>query len=204
MAFHTESGPTYNLLVSTHQMCVLNLFNDHDELTMSKMVELLNPTNSGDLKRCLQSLTCVKGRNVLRKTPAGRTIRPNDTFSINESFTSSEETPIRIGMVAEEGSAISGQQEKEQQEEQEQQLAVLLEEQKYHRRPLIEATIVGVMKRVRKTDHATLVNLVQEKLETRINYSFRPPLLKQIIEDLIEKDFLSRDADDHRVYHYVS
>lgn len=44
--------------------------------------------SEADLKRNLQSLALVKGKNVLKKEPMSREIGEQDVFSFNEGFTS--------------------------------------------------------------------------------------------------------------------
>ena len=39
-----------------------------------------------ELKRTLQSLACVKGRNVLRKDPRGKEVDEADAFAWNAGF----------------------------------------------------------------------------------------------------------------------
>ncbi len=52
-----------------------------------------------DLKRALQSLACVKGRNVLRKEPAGKDVGDGDVFFFNDKFTS-KLIKVKISTVA--------------------------------------------------------------------------------------------------------
>ena len=54
------------LSVSTYQMCILLLFNDADTMSYTDIAAATS-IPADDLKRSLQSLACVKGRNVLRK-----------------------------------------------------------------------------------------------------------------------------------------
>ena len=47
----------------------------------------------------MQSLACVKGKNVLRKEPMSREVNEGDVFSVNDAFTS-KLYKVKIGMVA--------------------------------------------------------------------------------------------------------
>ncbi|KAL0327184.1 UNVERIFIED_CONTAM: Cullin-3A [Sesamum angustifolium] len=67
------NGQKYELNVSTYQMCVLMLFNNADYLSYRE-IEQATEIPPSDLKRCLQSLACVKGKNVLRKEPMSKDI----------------------------------------------------------------------------------------------------------------------------------
>ncbi|KAM7511342.1 hypothetical protein LguiB_010217 [Lonicera macranthoides] len=57
-----------------------------------------NGDTSADLKRCLQSLACVKGKNFLRKDPMSKEIGEDDTFLFNDKF-SSKFYMVKIGTV---------------------------------------------------------------------------------------------------------
>ncbi|KAI8018548.1 Cullin-3A [Camellia lanceoleosa] len=59
-------GQTHELNVSTYQMCILMLFNSADQLSY-KEIEQATETPALDLKRSLQSLACVKGKNLWHK-----------------------------------------------------------------------------------------------------------------------------------------
>lgn len=61
----------HELVVSTHQMCILLLFNESERLSYKEIADATEIPAS-DLKRALQSLACVKGRNVLRKEPMSK------------------------------------------------------------------------------------------------------------------------------------
>ncbi|WVZ73666.1 hypothetical protein U9M48_021949 [Paspalum notatum var. saurae] len=90
-------GQKHELNVSTYQMCVLMLFNNADGLTY-KDIERDTEIPASDLKRCLQSLACVKGKNVLRKEPMSKDISEDDTFYFNDKFTS-KLVKVKIGTV---------------------------------------------------------------------------------------------------------
>lgn len=80
-AFNVEDGHRHELNVSTYQMCVLMLFNDADKLSY-KEIEKATEITASDLKRCLQSLALVKGKNVLMKEPVtvSKDVDEDDTF----------------------------------------------------------------------------------------------------------------------------
>ncbi|KAJ0667331.1 putative cullin protein, neddylation [Helianthus annuus] len=80
-------GQKHELNVSTYQMCVLMLFNNGDGLSYRE-IEQATEIPSLDLKRCLQSLACAKGKNVLRKEPMSKDIVEDDVFFFNDKFSS--------------------------------------------------------------------------------------------------------------------
>ena len=58
----------HELNVSTYQMCILMLYNGADSLSYKEIAEATE-IPAADLKRSLQSLALVKGKNILRKEP---------------------------------------------------------------------------------------------------------------------------------------
>ena len=56
----------HELIVSTHHMCAMMLFNNVDRLSY-KEIEQDAEIPALDLKRCLKSMACVKGKNILGK-----------------------------------------------------------------------------------------------------------------------------------------
>lgn len=58
----------HELNVSTYQMCILMLYNGADSLSYKEIAEATE-IPAAELKRSLQSLALIKGKNVLRKEP---------------------------------------------------------------------------------------------------------------------------------------
>jgi cullin 3 len=183
-----DGGKRHELTVSTYQAAVLMLFNDADALSYSEIRESTG-IPPGDLKRCLQSLACVKGKNVLRKQPPGREIdEAADTFHFNNQF-SSKLYKVRIGTVS---AAREGEVER-------QETHARVEDD---RKPIIDAAVVRLLKARRELDHNTLVAEVTRQLSGR--FLVNPLVLKQRIESLLEREFLARDENDRRRYRYVA
>ena len=88
----------HELNVSTYQMCVLLLFNDADRLCYRDIADATGVPDA-DLRRALQSLSLVKGRNVLRKEPATKDVGDADVFIFNDRF-SSKMFKLKISTVA--------------------------------------------------------------------------------------------------------
>ncbi|KAG6399901.1 hypothetical protein SASPL_141386 [Salvia splendens] len=177
----------YELNVSTYQMCVLVLFNNTEHLSY-KEIEQATEIPSSDLKRCLQSLACVKGKNVLRKEPMSKDIREDDAFSINDNFTS-KLRKVKIGTVVAQKESEPEKQETRQRVEED-------------RKPQIEAAIVRIMKSRRVLDHNNIIAEVTKQLHSR--FLANPGEIKKRIESLIERDFLERDNADRRLYRYLA
>ncbi|XP_057777170.1 cullin-3A-like [Salvia miltiorrhiza] len=181
------NGQKYELNVSTYQMCVLMLFNNTEHLSY-KEIEQATEIPSSDLKRCLQSLACVKGKNVLRKDPMSKDIGEDDAFSVNDNFTS-KLRKVKIGTVVAQKESEPEKQETRQRVEED-------------RKPQIEAAIVRIMKSRRVLDHNNIIAEVTKQLQSR--FLANPGEIKKRIESLIERDFLERDNADRRLYRYLA
>ncbi|KAL6562526.1 Cullin-3A [Orobanche gracilis] len=181
------NGQKYELNVSTYQMCVLMLFNNTDHIPYRE-IEQGTGIPSSDLKRCLQSLACVKGKNVLRKEPMSKDIGEDDLFSVNDSFTS-KLRKVKIGTVVAQKESEPEKQDTRQRVEED-------------RKPQIEAAIVRIMKSRRVLDHNNIIAEVTKQLQSR--FLANPGAIKKRIESLIERDFLERDNVDRKLYRYLA
>ncbi|KAL3511134.1 hypothetical protein ACH5RR_030535 [Cinchona calisaya] len=180
-------GQKHELNVSTYQMCVLMLFNSADRLSY-KEIEQATEIPSSDLRRCLQSLACVKGKHVLWKEPMSKDIGEEDAFFVNDKF-SSKFYKVKIGTVVAQKESEPEKQETRQRVEED-------------RKPQIEAAIVRIMKSRRVLDHNNIIAEVTKQLQSR--FLANPGEIKKRIESLIERDFLERDNSDRRLYRYLA
>ncbi|XXG38965.1 hypothetical protein AAC387_Pa01g0047 [Persea americana] len=180
-------GQKHELNVSTYQMCILMLFNSADRLSY-KEIEQATEIPASDLKRSLQSLACVKGKNVLRKEPMSKDIAEDDSFFFNDKFTS-KFFKVKIGTVAAQKESEPEKQETRQRVEED-------------RKPQIEAAIVRIMKSRRVLDHNNIVTEVTKQLQLR--FLPNPVVIKKRIESLIEREFLERDKVDRKLYRYLA
>lgn len=180
-------GQKHELNVSTYQMCILMLFNSADRLSY-KEIEQATEIPAADLKRCLQSLACVKGKNVLRKEPMSKDIAEDDVFYFNDKF-SSKFYKVKIGTVVAQKESEPEKQETRQRVEED-------------RKPQIEAAIVRIMKSRRVLDHNNIVAEVTKQLQSR--FLPNPVVIKKRIESLIEREFLERDKADRKLYRYLA
>eukprot|EP00958_Prasinococcus_capsulatus_P021842 scaffold3020_cov342-Prasinococcus_capsulatus_cf.AAC.9 len=142
----------HELNVSTYQLCILLLFNESDSLSY-KDIQGATDIPTSDLKRSLQSLACVKGKNVLRKEPMSKDIAETDLFLFNDKFTS-KFVKVKIGTVAAQKEAEPERQETRMKVEED-------------RKPQIEAAIVRIMKSRRLLDHNGIVSEVTKQLASR-------------------------------------
>mmetsp|Transcript_40264 Transcript_40264/g.159958 ORF Transcript_40264/g.159958 Transcript_40264/m.159958 type:complete len:83 (+) Transcript_40264:2557-2805(+) len=70
------------------------------------------------------------------------------------------------------------------------------------RKHAIESAIVRVMKHHRTLSHQHLVVEVTDKLMQL--FTPEPRAIKNRIEELIQREFLRRDAEDQSLYHYIA
>ncbi|KAJ0988326.1 hypothetical protein J5N97_006682 [Dioscorea zingiberensis] len=180
-------GQKHELNVSTYQMCVLMLFNSSDHMSYKEIVQATG-IPAAELKRCLQSLACVKGKNVLRKEPMSKDIAEDDVFYFNDKFTS-KFFKVKIGTVVAQKESEPEKQETRQRVEED-------------RKPQIEAAIVRIMKSRRVLDHNNIVAEVTKQLQAR--FLPNPVVIKKRIESLIEREFLERDKADRKLYRYLA
>jgi cullin 3 len=180
-------GQKHELNVSTFQMCVLMLFNNADRLSC-KEIKQATAIPMPDLKRCLQSLALVKGKNVLRKEPMSKDIAEDDAFFFNDKFTS-KLFKVKIGTVVAQRESEPENIETRQRVEED-------------RKPQIEAAIVRVMKSRKVLEHNNIIAEVTKQLQAR--FLPNPVVIKKRIESLIEREFLERDKVDRKMYRYLA
>jgi cullin 1 len=183
------------LQVSTHQMCILLMFNDTDVLTYEQIWEALEskeakekdvPSGEELAKSSVLSLTMRKFP-LLIKEPKGREVQPSDKFTLNQTFVSPRKRisiPMPIAKISEE--------EKEAAHE------TVVED----RRHAIEAAIVRVMKQHKTLDHQMLIMEVS-KLCNPV-FKPEPRAIKARIEELINREYLARDETSTSSYKYLA
>lgn len=176
------------LSVSTHQMCILILYNQRDMYTYK---ELLVKTQipEKDLTRALMSLAMGKqNQRILIKTPKTKEMEHEHQFIINDNFTSKL---VRVKIQA---ITCRGESEPELKETRSK-----VDEDRKHE---IEAAIVRIMKARKRMSHSDLVDEVTGQLRNRFMPS--STLIKKRIEALIEREYLARNDSDRKIYSYVA
>lgn len=189
------------LYVSTHQLCILMLFNDADSMSYERIIEELQPkvtdgeekSTKGDdnhgedlIKASLVSLMAKKAP-LLIKEPRGRDFNPTDVFKLNFAFVSLKRRmniPMPTAKISEE--------EKEAAHE------TVVED----RRHAIEAAIVRVMKQYKSLEHQMLVMEVI-KLCSPV-FKPEPRAIKSRIEELITREYLTRSETNNSLYEYLA
>ncbi len=186
----TFGSKKHEISCSTHQMIVLMLLNDSESLSYREIAEHSGIPDA-ELKRVMHSMTLVKGKNVLRKTPdysSSREIGPDDSFSVNDSF-SSKLYKVKIGASA------AGR-------ESDARVIETREKVEEDRRPQIEAAIVRLMKSRKILSHNDIVASVTQQLSNRFLPS--SSAIKRRIESLLEREYLERDQSNRNLYRYIA
>lgn len=174
---------SYELNVSAYQMVVLMLFNDTDKLSVRQIKSLSGIQPEYELKRHILSLMKVK---LLLKNTKEFDLVDDDLLKLNDKF-KSRLLKLKVPLL----------NQKDQIDIEKKEVLPKIEDDRRH---LIEATIVRVMKARKKLEHNLLISEVMKVLAP----IFQPTSLniKQKIEGLIEKEYMTRDEDDRRVYIY--
>jgi len=205
----------HELCVSTYQMCILLLFNDRDVLTLGQIRTMTHIPDT-ELRRQLISL-CTPRNRILRKGSKGRGITSDDDkFSFNPDYTSKLKR-VRIPLVKEtsiagpntgndgqhgaggNGTTGAGGASAATAGGIDGSVPVAVEEDRRH---LVEAAIVRIMKARKALNHNDLIAEVTKQLSVRFSPS--PVFIKKRIESLIEREYLERSENEHRVYKYVA
>lgn len=203
--FGTEGAyRVYSLTVTTYQMCILMLFNGNTKLTLGHIVLETNIPDL-ELRRHLISLTTPKHR-ILRKGSKGKGISGDDeTFTFNPDYKSNARR-VKIPLVSikeasknKKGGTSGNATGNASLTSSNEALPLQLEEERRH---LVEAATVRIMKARKQLHHNDLIAEVTKQLQVR--FVPTPQFIKKRIEGLIEREYLERNEDDHRLYMYVA
>lgn len=204
----TYPTKTYDINLSTYAGIIMLLFAplsynadgskvlafaEKRELTYSEISELTQIPEA-DLKRQLQSIAVAPRLRLLVKLPMSKDVNNSDIFRLNEKF-KSPTTKVKVLTV----SSSSRPEKKSDKQDEADEVQANIEEGRKH---LVNAAIVRIMKARQTINHNELIGELVKQLQNRF-----PPLtllIKQRIEDLIEKEYLNRDDDAPNVYHYIA
>lgn len=207
-ATFSKTGKDYLMVVSIYQMVILNLFNESTTLSLDAIRRASGITQELDLRRHLLSL-CTPKLKVLRKLSKGKGVEDVDEFTFNDDFTSKfkrikvpliSAKEVQLGSSSGSKSSSSvGKAGDDSMVVDEGGVPAAVEEERRH---MTEATLVRIMKSRKTFNHNELVAEVTRQLSYR--FMPTPPAIKKRIESLIERDYLKRDDEDARLYHYVA
>lgn len=202
-------GGKVELACSTHQACVMMLFNDAESLTYGKICEMLGLDPSADVSKgtmlSLSTVSAASGGKVraqqsqsvlLRAPPASAggvsgggssaLVGVNDVFSVNVKFSSQRPKlklkPLHAKITDAEKEAAQSTVHED-------------------RRHAVEAAIVRVMKQHKRMPHNQLVVQVSELLMPVFKPD--PPLIRSRIDELITREYIKRDPEVH-FYEYLA
>jgi len=194
----------HEINVSTYQMCILMLFNQHAALTYQD-IQMRTNIPLEELKRQFMSLYVnPKAKILMRLGPEKDKKEPEDSdqFAINTQF-ESKLLRIKVLLVQLKSSNSDGSGTRTEGEGSApaagSDVPATVEEDRKH---LVEAVIVRVMKSRKTLEHNQLVMEVTRHLTSRFQPA--PTLIKQRIEKLIEREYLERSSADRRVYNYLA
>ena len=201
----------HEINVSTHQMCILLLFNGCDAMSYAE-IAADTQIPPAELKRALQSLACAKYK-ILNKEPKGRDVDDGDAFHYNADF-SAKQLRFKVGTVSatKETEVEKAETRQKVDEDRKPQIEVRLlpdiprilapnltsPPSPTHR----QAAIVRIMKSRKEMDHNALIAEVTTQLQARFHAN--PNAIKKRLESLIEREFLERDKANWRKYKYLA
>ncbi|GAD96555.1 cullin [Paecilomyces variotii No. 5] len=169
----------YTFQVSTFQMGILLLYNEHDTLEFSeiqKATALANEILEPNLSILLKA-------KVLLPSPEGAKPGPGTSFSLNHNFKNKK---IKVN--------LNIQIKSEQKHESDDTHKTIEEDRKL----LLQSAIVRIMKSRKKMKHVQLVQEVIQQVKAR--FPPKVPDIKKNIEALMEKDYIERLDGDELAY----
>jgi cullin 1 len=170
----------YNIVLTTIQGLVLLAFSGESAaLSFDDVKQRLGVAEVEVLKRILHSLSCGKHK-LLIKSPASKSVSTSDSFQANPKFTEKLRT-FRVPMASLDDTNAA---------------PVVHESRGF----AIDAAIVRIMKARRRLSHNDLINEVFHQLRY---FQPQPKMVKQRIEQLIEREYLKRDENDNKMYEYL-
>ncbi|KGK39492.1 hypothetical protein JL09_g1259 [Pichia kudriavzevii] len=169
---------------------ILTCFNDDDTEDGTKSLtfeEIKGKTKipEQDLVRHLQSIAVAPKTRILKKVPMSRDIRPTDSFKNSGGKLDATSSTSKVESEAEHVETLASVQKSRELE--------------------VDAAIVRIMKARKSAKYQVLVTDVV-RIIGDVSKRFRPQpsLVKSRIEELVEKEYLRRDADDRELFWYVA
>ncbi|KAG2187482.1 hypothetical protein INT44_005171 [Umbelopsis vinacea] len=172
------------LSLSQFQAVMLLLFNRRETYSFTELFSE-SGIEEAELARTIQSL-CFGPHKILLKSPPDPTIKPTDTFSVNEQFEAStfrlKVSSLMTKEPVETNSAISKQ---------------VMQNRQYQ----IDAAIVRILKARKELPHDQLC----QETQSQLNFPAGSADIKKRIESLASREYLERISDDGNVllYRYI-
>jgi len=205
---------TVELNISCTQACVCLLFNQHKQLRLKDIMETLG-TAEEHLKYSLTPLIYTQTRFIANKGPEGTgkketkedgtpapvtwdSLDPQDYLApcgIKQPKRRQQYPALKVLPPGEKARAPSNDQSNNQDQD-------LMKEVMRDREMKMQLALVRVMK---MRNQLPLTTLIAEATEQLSKY-FIPEtkIMRRQIEVLMERGFMKRDEDDHKIIHYVA
>ena len=184
------------LVCTTYQMCILMLFNNCNILTWKDIKTKLeiHENNVNVVQNLMANILGLAHPKIkiLLKKPKCQELKDDDKFKLNIKYTN-ERYRIRVPVLE-----LNSNKSKNQ-ERMTTKVPRRVEEMRKNR---VEASIMRIMKARKRLDHNNLVTQVSKQLSDW--FTPQPKFIKKRIESLIERDYLTRDKVNRRVYNYVA
>lgn len=174
------NSKTYTFIVSTQQLILLMLFNSKKEYELKNIKEL---TDFSDDKLIEIYQPLIKNNVLLLK---------NNTLCLNINFTS-KESKLNLNYKCKDKTKAKEEDKKEKEVSH-----FILEDRKYQ----IDASLIHVLKKYKKLSFDELKNKVT--LEVKNYFIPEVTLLKQRLENLIDRNFIERDEKNPEIYIYIA
>lgn len=169
------------LALSTYQALVLMLFNKQNKVLFSEVCEATKIPKD-ECKRQVLSMTVSKHK-VLLRDGASKEIEDDTRLQVNDQFTH-EKIKVVVGLIKKEDKVVE----------------TAVAEPPQERKHVVDAAIVRIMKARKRLDHNSLLEEVFRQVTL---FRPQPSQIKAQIENLIDREFLSRDAEQRNVYFYM-
>lgn len=193
------------LVVHTYQMVILMLFNTRDTYTFKEILDITQIPEAECVRHILS--LAHPSQKVLKKNPNKLEISHTDTFTFNSQYKSQlyrNKIPLLSKTVIAKSSTATSTLNTDNAGSSSSSSnsndipASVLESRKH----CVEASIVRIMKSRKTLDHNNLVAEVIRQLNSR--FHVEPIFIKQRIEALIEQEYLKRDEENRKMYHYLA
>lgn len=190
---NNENERKYDLVLPFHSAIVFILFvlderEDKQPWTLDR-IQHATGLPAIEVTRQLVSLAIAPRFRILKKTPAGPSIEPTDTFSINEDFKSPTEI-VKVKTVnMNPSSTINGGS------------TLIQKSLEKDRFVVVNAAVARIMKQKKTLTEKELFEQCQTVLKGRFALPNRT--FQRSLHHLIDKEYLAVDPDDSSVYRYL-
>lgn len=185
----TGSSNSYIFTTTTHQMAILLMFNETEELSVNQIAsETEIETDNEYLFKVISTLLKVKLLLCKNRTLQGEElVTLEDTLTCNHKYKAKKKR-LNISMPIK--------------SEQKQESDATVQKVEDDRGLSIQAAIVRIMKARKKSDHQNLLAEVISQLQSR--FVPKVQLIKKQIEVLVEKEYLQRVEGERNTYEYLA